>query len=67
MILLGGVQLTPLGAIFFYTFVLLAILGVLFSITMGGAVVFIIAVGLALLVGYLMIRRMNNRLVGRRI
>ena len=66
MILLGGIQLTPVGAIFFYTFVLVVVLGVLFSITMGGAIVFIIACGLLLLVGYLALRRTQNRLVGGR-
>jgi asparagine N-glycosylation enzyme membrane subunit Stt3 len=61
-----GLQLRPLGALLVYAAIGLLILGLFGSITLGGAVVFVLIGLVALLAVYFLIRRFTGRLAGRR-
>lgn len=60
------VQVGPLGWALFWAIVILAALGLVFGPTFWGAVIFVIAGAVILLVVYFIFRRMIGRASGRR-
>ena len=61
------IQISPLGGILLYTLVGVAALAWFGAITLGGYIVFMLGVVIILLVAFIVTRRAQNRLVGRRL
>ena len=59
-----GLQMRPLAWLAFWTIVIAGIIGLLFAVTLGGALVFVLMAVVLVLSVYFAVRRIENRIVG---